>query len=297
MQRRIASGLMFLVLLSFFGSCKTRRAIEQSPLVNLNGNVILEQIEANTFKFETLSGKLSANVETATMNGSFKINLRSAHDSTLWMSLTPALGIEAARVLIQHDTLQYLNKLKKQSFSGNFDAIDTVLYYHTGYNFIENLLVGNPVDIQPGEKYSAGVEDLYYVIQTKVKRKVRKAMDVRLKKASDDTLSMEVVKEKQFNKATEKYGDEDLILKRYFVRADDFRVVKAYIDDLLYKRAIRIEYADFMDVNGTSFPHTINIEVSTPTESAKFKLQYSRVKINEPQTYPFKIPSSYSPIR
>ncbi len=296
MQRRLTIAILGLLMLAL-GSCKTKRAIEQSPLVNLNGHVILNQIEANAFHFETLSGKLSANVESATLNGGFKINLRSAHDSVLWMSLTPALGIEAARILIQHDTLQYLNKLKKQSFSGNFDAIDTVLYYHTGYNFLENLLVGNPVDIQPGEKYSAVVEGLNYVIQTKVKRKVKKAMDVHLKKASDDTLSMEVVKERQFRKATEKYGDEDLILKRYFVRADDFRVVKAYIDDLLYKRSIRIEYADFVDVNGTSFPHSINIEVSTPSESAKFELRYSRVKINEPQTYPFKIPSSYSPIR
>lgn len=277
------------------GSCKTRRAIEESPLVNLNGNVILQQIQANRFEFNSLNGKLSASVDSKDLNGSFKINLRSKKDSVIWMSLTPGLGIEAVRAIITSDSLRYINKLKKESFSGNFTAIDTVLYYHTGYKFIENLLVGNPVDIQPGEKYSATVEGLYYVIQTKAKRKVKKALDVSLKKSGGDTLTFS--NPKDYRKATEKLGDEDLILKRYFVRANDFRVVKAYIDDLLYKRTFRIEYDDFIDVNGTAFPQLISILVSTPTESAKFELRYSRINIDEEQTYPFKIPSSYAPIR
>lgn len=295
MQKLLKVCAVCCLSIFFLGSCKTRRAIEESPLVNLNANVIVQQIEANRFEFNSLNGKLSASVDSKDLNGSFKINLRAKKDSVIWLSLTPALGIEAVRAIITTDSLQYLNKLKKESFSGNFTAIDTVLYYQTGYKFIENLLVGNAVDIQPEEKYSATVEGLYYVIQTKAKRKVKKALDVSLKKSGDDTLTFS--NQKDFDKATEKLGDEDLILKRYFVRADDFRVVKAYIDDLLYLRSFRIEYDDFVEIDGTAFPQLISILVSTPNESAKFELRYSRIKTDEEQNYPFKIPSSYTPIR
>ncbi len=289
-------GFALLTLIALQG-CKTRKAIEQSPLRQLSENAILEQLKKNNFEFNTLTAKLTADVESPSLTGGFKINMRIANDSLIWMSLTPALGIEAVRMVVEEDSIRYINKVKKEFYAGGFSTVDSILNYQSGYNFLQDLLVGNPADIEAGEKYTATVEDLHYVLHTKVKRNVKKAIDVNLKKAtSEDTLSLEVVNEKQFEKATEKHGEDDLILKRYFVRADDFRIGRIIIDDILYQRTIRIEYGEYIDLNGINFPQLIKVFVSTPKETARFDLRYTRIKTNEPQSYPFKIPSAYKAI-
>ena len=297
MLRSRNSFILFLLGTLLIAGCKVRRVVYTSPLVPLGENIILDQIQRNAFDFNTLSGKLNVEANSSQLKGSFKVNLRMGYDSAVWLSITPALGIEAARVLITDDTLKYIDKVKNQYFKGDYSMLDSAFQYQTEYGFIENLLVGNPIEIEADEKYTSTTEDLYYVIQTKVKRKLKKAMDIPNKTTLDDTLYTDVVKEKKYQKATEKFEINDLIVKRYFVRASDFRIGKTYIDDLFYKRSIRIEYSNYQDVGGELLPHDIQVEIISPEESAKFDLNYTRVKLNEPQGYPFKIPSKFTPVR
>ena len=37
--------------------------------------------------------------------GTFTLNVRMARDSVIWMSISPALGVEAARVLLTPDSV------------------------------------------------------------------------------------------------------------------------------------------------------------------------------------------------
>ena len=156
----------FLLLIAtlFIVSCKTRRAVERSPLFPLSENAIIDLVDQNSFQYHTYSSKLAVSADTPDQKGSFKVNI--------WMSVTPALGIEAVRVLIQPDTLMFINKMKNQYFAGGYSSIDSLLQYATKFEFLENLLVGNAVEIEPGEKYNSVVDNLYYVLQTKVKNDV-----------------------------------------------------------------------------------------------------------------------------
>jgi hypothetical protein len=278
--------------------CKTKRVLTKSPLLPLNEKAIIAQLEATLFKFETLNAKLSVNAETEKENRSFKVNMRVASDSAIWMSITPALGIEAARAMVTTDSLKFIDKLSDKFYLGDYRALDSLFGYEAQYDFLENLLVGNPIQILEGEKYQSVVDDLYYVIQTKNPRKVRKAVDLTFKPSMEDSLQIEteIVKKKKLEKAVEKLEEEDLVIKRFYVRADNFRVEKVIIEDLLTERSFRVEYGDFMDVGGQAFAHEIDIYINTPKESGKFELSYSRVRLNESQSYPFKVPSKYEPL-
>lgn len=280
-----------------FSSCKTRRALEVSPLFPLNENALLYLVDQGSFNYNTFSSKLSVYSSSPNQSGSFKVNLRMQKDSAIWMSITPALGIEAVRVLIEPDSLLYINKMKSQYFAGAYDEIDSLLQYATQFAFLENLLVGNPVEIEPDEKYITLVDELYYVLQTKVKRKLKKAVDINVKRTLQDSLYGDVLRPKKFEKATEKFDDTDLIVKRYYIRASDFRISRVNIDDLQYGRSIQIKYSKFEVIDGHSFPLKIDISVRTPDETSIVEIEHSRIKINEPQTYPFKIPSSYKVVR
>lgn len=284
-----------MMIMSVATGCKTKRVLEKSALIPLSDNALLSLVQANTFDFATLNGKLSASIASDVHNGSFKVNLRMTSDSIIWLSVTPALGIEAARALMEPDSLKFIDKIKNNYYLGSFDVLDSLINYYAEFELIQNLLTGNPIQIGSDEKYTAGTEGLRYVLSTKAKRKVRKSLT---KQSFDDGLpGFDVLKERKFEKAVDKYDEDDLIIKRYFVRPGDFKVVLTQIDDVLYKRTLRVHYRDFEDVEGQSFPMNISIEVSSPDQSAKFDLSYSRIRINEPQTYPFKIPAKYTPIR
>lgn len=299
MLKHFASRLPFvlglLLIMAMSTGCKTRRVLEKSALIPLSDNALLSLVQANTFDFATLNGKMSASIVSDVHNGSFKINLRMTADSIIWLSVTPALGIEAARAVMEPDSLKFIDKLKNNYYLGSFEVLDSLINYYAEFELIQNLLTGNPIQIDSDEKYTAGTEGLRYVLSTKVKRKVRKSLNKT--DFEQDTADFDVVKERKFEKAKEKFDDQDLIIKRYFVRPDDFKVVLTQIDDILYKRTLRVYYKDFEDIDGQSFPMNISIEVSSPDQSAKFDLSYSRIRINEPQTYPFKIPAKYTPIR
>ncbi len=292
-----AAVLLICVSVLALTGCKTRRAVEKSPLFPLSENALLDLVAQNSFDYKSFSSKLSVYSASPNQSGSFKVNMRMQKDTVIWMSVTPALGIEAVRVLIEPDSLQYINKMKNQYFLGSYDAIDSLLQYATKFEFLENLLVGNAVEIEPNEKYNTVVDELYYVLQTKVKRKVKKAVEVSIKPNKRDTLYGEILNPKKFDRAAEKFDDEDLIVKRYYIRASDFRISRVNIDDLLYSRSVKIEYSNFETHNGKPIPLKINIEVKTPQETSIIEIEHSRIKVNEPQSYPFKIPGSYEPMR
>jgi len=299
MNKMIKSLVLSLFIIVALSGCKTKRVTQKSPLVNVSSNFILDQVIQSEFEFKTINAKLHVDVDAPNQKNSFKINMRSKSDSLIWMSITPALGIEAARLLIQPDTLKYIDKLKKEYFIGDYSLLDTVFRYETQFSFMENLLIGNPVELLPQEKYSASVEGLNYVLQTKVKRKIKKALDLNKKDMVEDSLytEMDVVKERKFEKAVDKLSEEDLIIKRYYVRASDFRISSTIIDDVLYKRNIVIDYNEFEDVDGIPFPMKVSITATTPEETTRFDIEYSRIRTNENQGYPFKIPSKYEPLQ
>ena len=290
--------LFGLALLSAFWGCKTKRALTKSPLLPLNEKAIISQLEANIFEFKTLSAKLDVKAKTDKESRSFKVNTRIAADSAIWMSITPALGIEAARALITEDSLKFIDKLSDKFYLGDYKALDSLFGYEAQYSFLENLMVGNPIQILDGEKYQSIVDDLYYVIQTKNPRKVRRAVDLTLERAEQYSVKIdtEVIREKKLIKAVEKFEEEDLVIKRFYVRSDNFRVEKVIIEDLLTQRSFRVEYGDFQPLGDNFFAHDVDIFIDTPKESGKFEFSYSRIKVNEKQSYPFKVPSKYEPL-
>ncbi len=287
---------LFALLLS---GCKVKRVIQKSPLLPVSENFLLDQLGQTEFDFTSLNAKLSVNAESPAQNGSFKVNLRVKSDSAIWMSITPALGIEAARLFIQPDTLKFIDKMKNEYFVGGYDLLDSLFRYSLEYASLENILVGNPIEITPDEKYTTSVKGLNYVIQTKVRRKLKKALNLNNWPVNIDSLYIdsEGIKEKQLDKAVEKYDEDDLIIKRYYLKPENFKVERTIIEDINFRRTIHIQYNDYQEIDGQDFPHSIVIEVRTPKETSRFELNYSRLRINEPQSYPFRIPTKYQPIK
>lgn len=297
MNKVIRFCFIFILGIAILSGCKVRRVVDRSPLLNISENALLDLAQANSFDFKSLNAKLSVQIKSTNQNASFKVNLRMEYDSIIWMSITPALGIEAARALVDPDSIKFIDKLKNQYYIGDFKVLDSLLAYSVGFEFLQDVLVGNPAKLVPGEKYSSSVEGLNYVLESKTKRRIRNIVDVNYNENKSDTGHRAGLKEKKFEKVTEKYSDDDLIIKTYYLRPGDFRVEKLAIDDVLLRRSLRVKYDNFDLVDGMSLPMTIEIEMLSPEGISTFGLEYTRISTNEAQSYPFKIPAKYTPVQ
>ena len=130
---KLSSGIFFFiflpVLLLVSSSCKTSKKIVVAAPVKLRGADVIQvfdSVTAHQFSFEWLV--LKASVEYTGPNHeteSFDINLRAKKDSTIWISITPLLGIEAARVLVTRDGMQILDRVHKTYSAYGYDYLDS----------------------------------------------------------------------------------------------------------------------------------------------------------------------------
>src|SRR5207253_1686290 len=106
----LKNTLLLCILL--VAACKTHKKTEVTKPVDetgkldfKSGRVLSDKMKENEFHYDYLSTKFSADANIDGNNNSFEVTLRAKKDSVIWMSISPALGIEAARILITCDSV------------------------------------------------------------------------------------------------------------------------------------------------------------------------------------------------
>ena len=116
---RIFLSYIIIFLSLYFMSCRTTKKVVESPSasVKLKGEEVIQifdSVKSREFDFNYLSAKAEVSyTDKSGETSSFDINLRICRDSAIWISITPLLGIEVARVLIRHDSVIVLDRIHK----------------------------------------------------------------------------------------------------------------------------------------------------------------------------------------
>ena len=121
-------GGLLLSMATFFiatTGCKTSQKVtepvvkEQRNDENKTAPDLQQTISDSSFKARTVSAKAAVKSVIGEEENSFNINLRIYTDSVIWISISPLLGIEVARVKVTRDTVWFMDRLnKKYSISG-----------------------------------------------------------------------------------------------------------------------------------------------------------------------------------
>ncbi len=170
--------IFLLVLISLF-ACKSRQktvTTDFGRIKHISDKNLIDSLEKNEFQFNVLSAKASIKV-IDDKETSFKAHIRVKKDSAIWVSITPLLGIEMARVLITKDSVMFLNRIDKQYFVGTFDYINNKFGTDLDYQMLEAVIVGNSIEFEKEEKdiiTNVDKKKHAYYISTEKKRKVRK---------------------------------------------------------------------------------------------------------------------------
>lgn len=130
----LLSVLLALPLL--LGSC-TKKLLPNATRPSTT-NPMPEAIKATNldFQFMTAKGKVQFGDQSA------NVNLRIRKDSAIWLSAS-LLGIEGGRLYITRDSVQVIDKLHREYYSGDFAYLSQRLNVPVTFDMLQALLLGN----------------------------------------------------------------------------------------------------------------------------------------------------------
>ena len=265
-------GIAFFANVFFLTSCRTTRKVVESPSssVKLKGEEVIQvfdSVMSREFNFKYLSSK--ANVSYTDKSGQatdFDINLRLKYDSIVWISITPLLGIEVARVLITRDSVYILDRLHKTIQKRNFAYFEDLLRTNVDFNMIQSVIVGNYFQYLEKEKLRSMYEDEPYIIlSTLNKRQARRASE-----------------EKDPNKP---------VVQDFWIDGN-YRIAKSRISDEKKDRWVEATYSKFSEVGGYLFPGNLVVTIASSTPTI-IRVEYTKVVSEDTLQLPFTIPEKY----
>ena len=136
-NKTILLSWLLIIAITLFSGCRSQRKVLKDP--------IKEHLEEPQFQFETLSMKaaIAASLNSSKEPYNLTGNIRMIHDSVIWISVSPGLGIEAVRLYITPDSVFFMNRINNEYATTTFRFFNTQYQVDLDFNMLQSLLTGN----------------------------------------------------------------------------------------------------------------------------------------------------------
>lgn len=262
---------IFFFIITLF-ACKTTEELIKPKIEHRSTKELIDLLDSNEFNFTTLSAK--AQIEYIDEKStSFKVHLRIQKDSAIWVSITPLLGIEMARVLITQDSVVFMNRVKSEYFKGDFEYINKMFNVDLDYETLQTLLIGNSLEFEKNEKVRTSLDrkkNLYY-IGTEKKRKVKK--DLR--------------------KDKEKLKEQTQII---WLSPENMKIVELLVRDPERDQSLDVYFTEHKLIDNQLFPYHLQFNIQAK-KNLTLNVDYNKVSLDKDLSFSFKIPSKYEQVQ
>ncbi len=262
---RILWIISFLVGGIFFlPACKSIKPLVRKPLETMSFPQLYQKMEKSHQDFSFLSAKLGVSYNKGKKEPiQFRAQMRLKNDSIIWMSIIPAMGIEAARVVLTTDSVKLLNRMKKNYVLGGYHLLDSLMHTSINYDVLQSLLLGNSVSY-PLTDSSVSVDRQQYLLTMKMKI------------PTNNTLS----------------GDH-FLTQKIWLDPDSFNIKELYLSESGMKgKDLQVFYDEYQNINGITIPLKMQIIIHAK-EKISIRITYKKTEINVPHGFPFIIPSKF----
>jgi len=266
-------GLSTLILLQ---ACHVFKKAEE-PKVKEPRNVedrsapdLQQLIRNNAFKAEGISAKASVKTEGGQQDATFNINMRLQTDSTIWISISPLLGIEVARVLVTRDSVKFMDRINNKYALTDYQFLSQMLDVNIDFDILQGILTGNLFAYKKNKFNSVYVEDSCYILSTMSKRKLKRSLE-------DVDVSKPVVQD-------------------VWVQDSTFRIMRLSIEDLRVQKSLLTDYYDYRLTEAGLFPFKSSTLVKSG-QQMKIWIDYEKVTVSNSLEFPFSVPKGYEKIR
>lgn len=293
---RLAFLMLCISWISWTGCSNTRRIAHGKPLKNLNVNQVIGSFEEARLQWDWIGMKLDVEVSSDAGTESFKASVRMANDSAIWMSISPALGVEVARVLLQPDSVRFISKVPGNRFyySGDYEALSDWADTDLNFNYVEDILSGQPMGLTEDEtKFISKIDDDSYLLIGKYRRRVKRVVGVNESNlSSQDSLDIQLPT-RRYERIRNRAEDEDLLIQRHWFDGLTFDPVQDQFDDLFYQRVLTLTRSEYTNHEGGRFPQHFEVFISTSDEEVRMSWEVIRIRFGRAYDFPFEIPEGY----
>jgi hypothetical protein len=261
--------ILIICLLSAvaFTACKPKQRIvyTTSPVEDKAYNELFSDIIASEFHYRTLSAKLNMGMTSGTKSYSSKANLRIIKDEALQISIQPLFGVEMFRLYINPDTLFLLDRMNKRYVLESFSTLKELYPIGFDYYTMQSLFT-NALFISGKERIDT---DDY--------------SDFSYNRASDQNYHITA-------------KDPGSGIDYSFTVNGDDRITFTHLMQSEKKQYMQWEYHNFMALNNATFPHKMNMTLSSASRNTNAELLFSDLVTDTPLQLELNVPSNYSKI-
>lgn len=271
MNSRYSLALLILIASFLFviSACKTStRATLKQPLKEYEFDYLYSKLLENQLEFDYLSAKFNVDYIDGKKKTGLKGQLRIKNDSAVWMSFSPALGIEAARILLTNDSIKFMNRLNKTYFTGKYNLIDSLLNTTIDYSILQAMLVGNDLAQYDINKFKSSIDGGLYRITIQERKKIKKYL-------RQDEI------------------DSKVLIQQIWLDPETFKIRRVDLKELTEgNKKLTVYYDDYELFNGQLFPKRLYITV-TSQKQINIDVKFIKAEINKPLKFPYRIPKKY----
>lgn len=285
-------ALVELMLLPFVFSCRSGREISADAIIKKRpARFILDECHRNEFVPDWCGMKLDAEFSAGEESQSFKATVRMRRDSIIWVSIAPLMGIEMIRLVVTPDSLKYLSKIPDQKFyySGGISELSEKTGADLSFDVLQSILFGNAFGLDDDDmRFRSEIEAENYLLISKYKRKVRKVVGKDDRKLESDSINVDF-SDPRVSKKIKRLSDDAIVISRYWVNGESFRIVKSVFDDIVHRRNFQIDYPSFEITDMGWSPKQCIMRLNNDSKSLEVKYEVDRISTGKPYEFPFEI--------
>ena len=263
---------IFLVLIIgvfALSSCKSTKKALKKPIKERGFDYLYSKMKENQVNVDYFNAKLNViYYQDKKSKTELKGQLRMKTDSIIWLTVSPALGIEALRMVLTPASIKMVNRLNKTYLLGDYKLIKDLLNTTIDFSIIEDLLLGN---------------DLSQYSVKKIKVKVDK-----------DMYNISILKRRKLKKYIRNQNNMSLILiNDFWIDPYTYRIKKMKLTEFGdLSKSLVVYYDDYSVIDGQMVPLSITIDVYAENRLT-IKIKYKKVVIDKPLRFPLKISKKY----
>ena len=265
------TGLAALIVLLSFACSPARKAIK-APIKEEGADYLFKKLKEHELKYTYFMGKFSAEYKNQKKTTSFNGQIRIKKDSVIWLSLTPGLGIDAVRLIITQDSVKMINKLNDTYYIEDYEAVNHFLKTNIDFDILQAYLLGNDLQFYEEGKFRATIDRNSYKLSTADRMKLKKYV----------RNSRESVR---------------AFIQNIWLDSETFKITEADVTEIS-NEMIKLEasYGDFENIEGQLFPKILDVTIWADN-TIKVKADFSKINVDVPLQFPFRIPSGYTRLK
>ncbi len=269
MKILIRCGLFLIALILVSGCTGTRKAL-RAPLKEQGAEYLIHKLKQNELKYCSLSAKFTATFYRNKKKTNLSGQLRIKHDSIIWISVTPILGIEMARFELTPDSIKFLNRMNSTYMAREFKYINQLLNKTLDFDMAQAFITGNDFSLYDTSLFKALIDNQEYKLMTSNRHKL-----------------------KRFVRRSEK--EISIPLQSIWLDPESFKITRVLLKEAERdSRKFLAEYNEFLTVSNQSIPIKLDYQITTDKEKIRIKIDFSKIQLDEKISFPFSIPETYT---